>query len=76
MSEGCAEFEYLKEVIATDLAELLVKDYQMSVSEALDTLYTSDTYAKLCDPRTGLYFQSSLYVYLFLKNEIKIDSIG
>ena len=76
MSEGCAEFECLKEVVTTDWAELLVKDYQMSVSEVLDTLYTSDAYAKLCDPQTGLYFQSSLYVYLFLKNEIKIGSIG
>lgn len=35
------------------------------------TLYTSDTYAKLQDAKTGLYFQSPRYVYDFLRNEIK-----
>jgi len=33
-------------------------------------LYTSDTYAKLKNPHTGLYFQSSGYVYDFLLKEI------
>ena len=72
----CNEFEYMKEAIATDLAELLVNDYQMSTIEALDILYASDTYIKLCDPQTGLYFQSSLYVYSLLTNELKTGTIG
>ena len=53
------EFEYMKEALTTDLAELLVNNYHMSAIEALDVLYASDTYAKLRDPQTGLYFQSS-----------------
>ena len=62
--------------MAADLAELLAKDYGMSITEALDALYNSDTYAKLNDPDTGLYFQSSQYVYSFLKTEIETGSVA
>lgn len=65
-----SDFKYLTEAIAADMTELLAKDYGMSVSESLDTLYNSETYAKLTDAATGLYFQSTLYVYSFLKNEL------
>jgi hypothetical protein len=64
------DFNYLKEALATDLAELLAKDFDMTITEALDALYSSETYTKLCNPNTGLYFQSTLYVYSFLKNEL------
>ena len=64
------DFNYMKEALATDLAELLAKDFGMTITEALDALYSSETYTKLCNPNTGLYFQSTLYVYSFLKNEL------
>lgn len=70
------DFNYMKEALATDLAELLAKDFDMSITEALDALYSSDTYTKLCNPNTGLYFQSSLYVYSFLKNELLTAKLG
>ena len=70
------DFNYMKEALATDLAELLAKDFDMSITEALDALYSSDTYTKLCNPNTGLYFQSSLYVYSFLKNELLTAKMG
>lgn len=65
-----ADFKYLTEAMAADLAMLLSTDFNMSIPEALDTLYNSVTYEKLLDPRTGLYFQSAGYVYSFLKNEV------
>ena len=47
-----------------DLAVLLSKDYGMDIPEALDTLYNSETYTKLTDPRSGMYFQSSfMYIH-------------
>lgn len=64
------DIKYMKEAIAADLAELLSKDFGMNVSEALDSVYNSETYEKLSRPDTGLYFQSTLYVYSFLKNEL------
>ena len=48
----------------------------MDMKEALRTLYTSDTYTKLQDPKTGLYFQSPQYVYAFLKNELQTGKMG
>lgn len=70
------DFNYMKEALATDLAELIAKDFDMTVTEALDTLYGSETYAKLCNPNTGLYFQSTQYVYSFLKNELLTAKMG
>lgn len=57
--------------MSKDLVLLLMEDFELDMKTALRTLYTSDTYAKLQDTRTGLYFQSPRYVYDFLKNEIK-----
>ena len=71
-----ADFEYMKESLATDLAELLSKEYNMSITEAIDTLYDSDTYAQLCNPASGLYFQSTRYVYSFLQEELRTGKIG
>lgn len=71
-----SDFKYMTESVTADLAEFLSKDFGMSVSEALDLLYNSDTYAKLTDRNTGLYFQSSLYVYSFLKKELATGKIS
>lgn len=70
------DFNYMKEAIATDIAELLTKDLGISIITSLDILYNSETYAKLNKPQTGLYFQSPLYVYSFLKNELKTGKLG
>ena len=71
-----ADFNYMKEALAADLAELLAKDFGMTITEALDTMYGSETYSKLCDHNTGLYFQSSQYVYSFLKSELLTARLG
>lgn len=69
------DFNYMKEAMAADLAELLTTEFGMSVAEALDTLYSSDTYAKLSNPDTGLYFQSTQYVYSYLKGELTTGTL-
>ena len=43
----------------------------MDLQAAFRKLYNSETYEKLQDERTGLYLQSSGYVYDFLQNEIR-----
>ena len=70
------EFKYLKESILTDLAEFLAEDFGMGVNESLDTLYNSATYMKLSDPATGLYYQSSRYIYSYLKNELTTGTVA
>lgn len=48
----------------------------VSLAEALDILYNSETYAKLQEPRTGLYFQSPVYVFDFLQRELEQGKIA
>ncbi len=64
------DFEYQIECTTRDLADKLVENFFMTVSQALRVVYNSETYEKLLNPKTGLYFQSPLYVYDFLKNEV------
>lgn len=64
------EIEYMIEGIIKDLTLLLIERHGMDTETALRTLYNSDTYAKLEDVNTHLYYQSSLYIYDFLKNEL------
>lgn len=70
------EFKYLKEGVTSDLVSYLIRDYSLDLHSALSTLYDSDTLTKLSDPSTGLYYQSSLYVYSFLQNELKTGLIS
>lgn len=64
------EFRYMKEFIIRDMGFYLMDEYGMSVEKALDAIYGSKTYEMLCNPDSGLYYQSSQYVYQFLKEEI------
>ncbi|HBG40875.1 MAG TPA: hypothetical protein DDZ96_13520 [Porphyromonadaceae bacterium] len=68
--------QFLIEAITKDLIEYLMEDYRLSLPEAFHKLYHSDTYSKLLDERSGLYLQSSGYVYDFLHHEIKTGKTG
>ena len=53
------------------LALLLIEDGKASaMSDALDTVINSETYQRLMDDKSALYYQSPRYVYDFLLNEI------
>lgn len=70
------EFKYLKEGLTSDIVQFLMKDYNLNIQTALRTLDDSDTYSKISDPSTGLYFQGSRYVYSYLQNELKTGMVG
>ena len=54
----------------------LVEDKGISMIEALDIVYNSQTYEKINDLATGLYYQSSGYNYDMLKHELKYGKVG
>ncbi len=58
------------EGMTRDLTVLLMERRHITLPDALDTIYNSETYEKLSDPRSGLYFQAPGYVYDFLEKEI------
>ena len=70
-----SEIDYMNECTARDLIVMLVEEYKIAPSEAMDILYNSETYAKLKDPKKGLYFQSPVYIYGYLNQEIKQGSL-
>lgn len=69
------EFKYLKEGITSDIIGFLMGDYGLDMAAAMTTFYGSDTFSKLSEPSTGLYYQSSRYVYTYLQHEIKYGVI-
>ena len=71
-----AEIRYMTNNISKDLVSLLMERYSLSLEDALDTLYNSETYQKLLDTNTGLYFQSPKYVFSYLDNEILLGKIS
>lgn len=64
------DIEYQVENIVRDMVLRLMECRMMTMTEALDVIYNSDTYNRLKDIRSGLYFQSAGYVYDFLDKEI------
>lgn len=70
MNVSQAEFQNMKEEIVKDLIARLMEERCLSMQEAFDLVYNSRLFEKLNDPNTGLYFQSSGYVYSYLQEEI------
>ena len=54
-----------------NLAVLLTEqNREMTMEEALATVFNSETYRKVIDERTHFYYQSYYYVFDFLKEEL------
>lgn len=68
--------QLMKDDICVELAGYLMDDFHCSREEAIDMLYTSDTFERLQDDTTGLYYQSPGYVYSFLENELKTAKVS
>lgn len=66
----------LQEELCAELVEILMDEWHYSMQEALGVLYNSDTFAIIQDEETGLYYQSSGYVYTFLDEELKTGKVA
>lgn len=71
-----AEITYMKTFVTKQLILLLMEKENISVQEAVDTLYNSETFQKLSNTDTGLYFQSPRYVFDYLNEELKTGKIS
>jgi len=61
--------EQLIEYITDDIVSFIMEDFKVPVLEAMQQLYTSETFSKLNNVETGLYLESSAYVYDIYKSE-------
>ncbi len=70
LTEG--QIKMMQEDMYAELIQILMEKYGYTLEKAMDTLYNSDTFARLQDANTGLYYQSPGYVYSFLNSELSI----
>ncbi len=65
------EIMEMKTGMVSKLATMLMENNPgMSMEQALDEIFSSDTYEKLMNDKTHLYHQSARYVYSFLEEEM------
>ncbi len=70
------EKELMKDDMVTKLAILLIEEGKtQTMTEALDTVINSDTYLRMMDDKTALYYQSPRYVFDFLQNELTMGKV-
>ena len=71
MPQTAIDKQFLIECLAKDLIEILMEERGYGLEEAMDVLYKSHTFEKIENEKTGLYYQSSVYVMEFLNDELK-----
>lgn len=64
--------QFMIECLSGDVIRMLMEDFGYDMAKAMNLLYTSDTYHKLENEGTGLYYQSSVYLYDMLKEELAL----
>jgi antitoxin component of RelBE/YafQ-DinJ toxin-antitoxin module len=71
-----AQVTFMIEELVKEIALRLMDERGLTMKQALDTVYNSETYSKVLDIRTGLFSQSTAYVYSILETEILTGKIG
>lgn len=61
--------DQLIEYSIQDIVEYIVNDQHIEYDEAMRVFYDSQTFDKLSDVETGLYLESSAYVYGIFQDE-------
>lgn len=72
-----SEIDEMKNDMVKDLTVLLMeKDNSLSMEQALSLVFNSDTYQKVLDDKTRLYYQSPRYVFSYLENELETGKMA
>lgn len=67
--------EQLIEYIVRDIVDMFSSDQNIEYDQAMNRFYNSEVFEKLQDQETGLYMESSDYVYDLFKDEINFGHI-
>ena len=67
--------EQLIEYIVQDIVDMFSSNQNIEYDEAMNKFYNSEVFEKLQDKETGLYMESSEYVYDLFKDEINFGRI-
>ncbi|MCQ2317738.1 MAG: hypothetical protein MJZ90_02295 [Bacteroidales bacterium] len=61
---------FITDTLLSGVVNLIIENKNVSIQEALNILYNSETYKKIIDTETGLYIQSADYNYEVLEEEL------
>ena len=62
----------MKAYMVNRLAMMLIEHNEdLTMEQALSLVFNSDTYQKVMNDKTRLYYQSPMYVFAFLDQELK-----
>ena len=67
--------DQLIEYIVQDIVDMLATDQYIEYDEAMNKFYNSEVFEKLQDKETGLYSESSEYIYDLFKDEMNFGHI-
>lgn len=70
------DIQFQIECLSSELVQMIMEHYGWDMIKALDTLYESETFARLNEPKCGMYYQGTIYVFDFLKNEVETGKIA
>jgi len=68
--------DFLIQRLSADLAVILTEEQNKTIEQALNIVYNSTTFEKICDIKTGLYRESAGYNYDILQDELKYGKFG
>ena len=69
------DIQFQIECLSTEIVELLMDKYNWDIKTALDEWYASETFMRVCNPQSGLYYEGAVYVFSYLENEIETGII-
>ena len=64
------ELKFMVEDITSDLIQLLMNRKHYTLPNAVEVVYDSNIYKALLRPTSGLYTQSSGYIYSLLETDL------
>lgn len=67
--------DQLIEYIVQDIVDMLATDQNIEYDKAMNKFYNSEVFEKLQDKETGLYLESSEYIYDLFKDEMNFGHI-
>ncbi len=71
------EKEEMKSDLVKALAsQLMENNIGMTMEQALSAVFNSETYQKLLNDKTLLYYQSAGYVFSYLQHELETGKMG
>ena len=63
------------EYIIQDIVDMFATEQDIEYDVAMDKFYNSEVFEKLQDEETGLYLESSDYIYDLFKDEVNFGHI-